>query len=237
MEILENLNELSNNIMNNLKNIQENFLETTIGKVANIAIDIGLKKVLPDFIEEEVIEVKDALITNGFQEGINTAINNAIDLGKSALGIFTGNFESIEQARDAIKEGGVIDGISESIDKVLKKLESSNIISDNISEIIKGGKNLILNLVEKNIKKEFENEIESVSNIKEHIKNWEINYENKDLEGLNLEYNKTVEEARKILPLKSIVEKLNQMENIEILANNNKDFDFSKEYLNLAQYV
>ena len=70
MEILENIKELGNKLENNLelKKLQDDFLKSNIGQIANIAIDLGLKALLPDKIENEVIEVKDALLTGGIEK-------------------------------------------------------------------------------------------------------------------------------------------------------------------------
>ena len=38
-------------------------------------MDYGLKKILPDFIEDQVIEIKDALLNNGIKDGISTAVD------------------------------------------------------------------------------------------------------------------------------------------------------------------
>ncbi len=81
--------------INNDKTIQEeqnNFLQTTLGKTINGAVDIGLRWVLPDLIEDEIIDIKDSLIKGGLKEGINTAINSAINLGKSAIRNIYGKF-------------------------------------------------------------------------------------------------------------------------------------------------
>ena len=40
------------------KEQQNGFLNSTIGKVINTAIDLGLRWALPDFIENQVIDVK-----------------------------------------------------------------------------------------------------------------------------------------------------------------------------------
>ena len=57
------INELekNNNLENDIKqeNNQKNFLETALGKTINFAIDIGIRAILPDFIEEQVINLKD----------------------------------------------------------------------------------------------------------------------------------------------------------------------------------
>ena len=68
--------EIGQNILNNnsLEKKQKNFLETTLGKTINTAIDIGLRWILPDLIEDEIINIKDNLIKGGLKQGINTAI-------------------------------------------------------------------------------------------------------------------------------------------------------------------
>ena len=79
-------NQLNNekNINNNIEieKEQKNFLETTIGKIVNTGLDIGIRALLPDFIDEQVINLKDNLFEYGFKEGITKTIDDAIDLGK-----------------------------------------------------------------------------------------------------------------------------------------------------------
>ena len=207
MEILENINELGNKLLNNLdtnlKELQENFLSSKVGQIANAAVDVGLKALLPDYIENEVIEVKDALVTGGIKEGINTAVENSIKLGKKALGIEEENFESIEQAAEALKSGDVITGISNGIDVVINKLENSGLISENTSNLLKSGKDLILNNIDINVENEFLNEIKALEKIEKYIDNWEKYYSNKDIEGLSKEYNKIENQMKKILPLEN----------------------------------
>ena len=148
--------EIENQILNNLnleKN-ENNFLNSTLGKVVNNAIDIGIRYILPDLIEEEVIDIKDSLIKNGLKEGVQTAIDNAVTLGKSAVGIVTGNFENISQIKKAVDQGGLIDSVSEVIDFATNKAQKAGIIDRNISSLIKTGKNSILNNVSSSIEKE-----------------------------------------------------------------------------------
>ena len=88
--------ELNNEINNNINVEKNNFLNSVLGKTINTAIDIGLRAILPDLIENQVIDIKNALLQNGLKSGIDTAVNSAINLGKSAVGIVTGNFENME---------------------------------------------------------------------------------------------------------------------------------------------
>ena len=100
---------------------QKNFLETTLGKVINTGLNLGLRVVLPDFIENEVIGIKDTILKEGFGAGIKKCINSAVDLGKSAIGIFTGKFENVSQVQTAIKNGGLIDSLSELLTTAINK--------------------------------------------------------------------------------------------------------------------
>lgn len=239
MNILENINELGNKLINNeeLKNLQERFLQSKIGQIVNSAIDFGLKELLPDFVENEVIEVKDALITGGLKEGIDTAVENAIDLGKNILGIFNENFKDIDQVNNSLKKGEIVEGISDSIDFIVNKLEKSKIISTNISELIKNGKNLILGNVDNNIQNEFNNEIKALKKIEKYVKNWENYYSEKNIDGLNTEYNKIKKQLKNIIPLENIINNVRKIENINQLIENSNEFNFDKIYLNLAEKI
>ena len=93
--------EIKNNI--DIENKQNNFLETTLGKTINTGIDIGIRAILPDYIEEQIIDIKDNLIKYGLKDGIKKSIDDAINLGKSAIGIISGNFENISQMQEAVK--------------------------------------------------------------------------------------------------------------------------------------
>ena len=87
-------------------------MESGLGKAINFGVDLGLRAVLPDLIESQVIEIKDALLKNGLKEGINTLVKSAIDLGKSVIGIATGKFDNISQVQVAVKNGGILDSTS-----------------------------------------------------------------------------------------------------------------------------
>ena len=131
--------KIENNISNEnlIEEKQRNFLQTNLGKAVNMGLNIGIRYLLPDVIENQVIEIKDSLIQNGLKEGIQTAINSSINLGKSALGIVTGKFESIEQMQNAVKSGGIIDSISNVVNYSINKLVDNGNISNSIGNTIK----------------------------------------------------------------------------------------------------
>ena len=133
MEIENNIsNELNNNIDIEVK--QNNFLETTIGKAINTGLNIGIRYLLPDLIEDEVIQIKDSILNNGIKEGLRTAIESATKLGKSALGIVTGKFENVNQMQTAVKSGGIVDSVQNLINTAVNKFVNSGKINFSVGE-------------------------------------------------------------------------------------------------------
>ena len=157
---------IDNNLENNNELLKENeqtkFIETNLGKTINFGLDIGLRAVLPDFIEEQVIDVKDTILENGFSDGIKKVVTSAVELGKSAAGIVTGKFDNISQVQNAIKNGGIIDSTSSLIDNVLSKTIKSGKLSYNLANTIRKGKNVILNSITNKIEENFTNQLESL---------------------------------------------------------------------------
>lgn len=66
-ELMENKLNNEINIENNLDiiNKQTSFLESTLGKTINTGIDIGIRAILPDYIENQIIDLKNNLILYG----------------------------------------------------------------------------------------------------------------------------------------------------------------------------
>lgn len=233
---LEQSNQIENEVVT--EKSQNNFLETTLGKTINAAVDIGLRWVLPDLIEDEIIDIKDSLVKGGLKEGINTAINSAINFGKSAMGIFTGKFESVSQAQSAIKTGGIIDGVSNVIDTVLNKTTKTGLINQNTASLIKKGKNVILDNVSKNIEDTFTSQIDSVEKLGKYENNWKEYYQSKNFEGMEREYQKIKDKLKELMPLENTIKEARIIENIHnIIKNNGQDFNLSKEQLELAKML
>lgn len=216
-------------------NEQKNFLDTTIGKVVNTAVDLGLRWVLPDFVENQVIEVKDSLIKGGFKEGVDKAIDSAVELGKSVTGIFTGKFENISQAQNAIKNGGSIDGISNVLDTSLSFATKKGWIPANVSSLIRQGKNVILDNVSSNIETEFANQINNVEKLGKYENNWINYYKTQNFDGMEREYQKIKEKLKEILPLEKTLKQAREIENVHLLIKNNgHKFNLTKEEFELA---
>ena len=232
--ILNNSIELNNNL--EIEKEQKNFLETTLGKTINTGIDIGIRTILPDYIEEQIIDLKDNLIKYGLKDGIKKSIDDAINIGKSAIGIVSGNFENIAQMQEAIKNGGIIDNVSSLLDSVINKVQSNGIINSTVARTIKQGKNSILNNVEKNIENTFNNQIKALNYTEKYIENWKNYFENKDFYGMEKEYKKIKTEMNYLAPIEKMINEARTIENLHMLIKNNgQDFNLTKEQMDLAE--
>ena len=230
MELIENLN-LENSVENN-------FFQSSLGQAINSAVDIGLKAILPNFIEDDIIEIKDAFIEEGFSEAIDTAIEKAVSLGKTAIGTITGSFETVSQAKKAIEKGGLINGVSDAIDFVLKKAKSAGLISKDVSNLIKNSKNAILNTVSTNIEKEFDIQNEKIEKLQNYNNKWKEAFENKDFEKMSQNMKKIQKILSNIIPIENVINESRTMENLhELIKNNGKNFDLNEEEINLAKML
>ncbi len=235
--------ELTNTLQTNLlqsnleieKN-QNNFLNSTIGKIINGGINTGIRALLPNIIEDQVIEIKDAILQNGFKAGIKEAIDSAINLGKSVQGIVTGKFENISQARNAIKTGGIIDTVSELLNSAISNSVKKNIIPNSIGTIIKKGKNVILDTIEANIENNFNSQLKSLEYLSKYKNNWKVYYKCQDFVGMEREYNKIKTTLKNILPIEQTIKEARQIENIHLLIKNRgQDFNLTKEEIELSK--
>ena len=214
---------------------QTGFLNSTIGKVINTAIDLGLRWMLPDFIENQVIDVKNSLIKGGLKEGINKAVESGIELGKSVTGIITGKFENISQAQNAIKNGGIIDGVSNALDSAISTSIKNGWLPMNVATLIRQGKNVILDNISTNIETEFVSQLDNVEKLGKYENNWRNYYNSKDFEGMEREYQKIKDRVKELLPLENTIKQAREIENIHLLIKNNgHDFNLSEEQLQLA---
>lgn len=236
-ELTLNNNPINNNELVTEKE-QNEFLNTTIGKVVNTAIDLGLRWVLPDFVENQVIDIKNSLLKGGLKEGISTTIEKGIELGKSVTGIFTGKFENVSQAQNAIKNGGIIDGISDVLDSTLNYTVKKGLIPSSIGTLIRQGKNVILDNVSNNIETEFANQLDNIGKLGKYENNWKNYYQNQDFDGMEREYEKIKDRLKHTLPLEETLKQARQIENLHlIIKNNGHDFNLTEEQKKLAEIL
>lgn len=235
--------ELENNVElksfgDKLLEAQQNFLQTSIGKTINSAIDIGLKAVLPDLIEDQIIDVKNAILENGFSEGIKEIINSSINTGKSIMGIITGNFENVSQIQLAVKKGGILDKVSELLDYSINFANNKNLIDKSISNLLKNGKNSIINSISNSIEETLTKQIKVVEKLEKYCENWNIAYSAQDISGMEKAYKNIKNNLNKVVPLETMINKARTIENIQnLIKNNGNNFDISNLEKELAQKI
>lgn len=235
---LENIKNSISNTMDNLKEAQNKFLQTNLGNAINSGIDLGLRIILPNCVEDEVIAVKDSLITEGFSAAVETAIEEGTNFGKSAIGIVTGTFDNISQVKKAIKSGGLIDTVSDLIDSAIDWSKKHGYIKKGTSSRIKKGKNTIMNTIKQGVDNSLENQVEAIEKIDGYINKWYKYYEEKNFQNMEYQYNKIEQNLQKILPIEDILKKAKVIENLhELIKNNGKNFDITKQEQELAEML
>lgn len=226
---------LENNFNNSLEIKQNNFLQSALGKAINNGINIGLRYLLPNWAEDKVIELKDNLLNYGLKIGISKTIQSVIDTGKSAIGIVTGNFENVNQINEAVKNGGILDSVSEIFDSVLNKIYSSGKLNDTTLNLIKNGKNSILNNVEKNIESTLTTQITSSQRMEKYINSWKEYFQNKDFPGMDKEYKNIKTELKQLVPIENTINSARSIELLHnLIKNNGQDFKLTQEEIELA---
>lgn len=218
-------NEIGNSFKTELGEVtieegQNKFLEGTLGKVINTGVDVALRAILPNAIEDEVINVKNVIITDGFKEGIKSAINAASNIGKSIAGIFTGKFDSVSQAYTAVKSGGIIDSASKLVDSAVKAAQDNNLIKSSTAKVIKKGKNVVKDCISSKIEENFMEQVDGVEKVGKYINNYNTYLEQKDLAGMKREYNKIMKKLETLMPIESTLKEARAIENIQTLIKN-----------------
>lgn len=218
---------------------QNNFLEGTLGRVINTGVDIALRAILPNAIEDEVIDIKNVIITEGFKEGIKSAITAASNIGKSITGIFTGKFDTVSQAYTAVKSGGIIDTASKLVDSAVKAAQDNKLIKSSTAKVIKKSKNVVKDCISSKIEENFMEQVDGVEKVGKYISNYNTYLEQKDLSGMKREYNKIMKKLDTLLPLESTLKEARVIENIQTLIKNKggKFENITEDELKLAQML
>lgn len=228
--------DLSNEENQNIGEKQNKFMESTIGKVINTGIDLGLRALLPNAIENEVIGIKNVIVNDGFKEGIKAAISTATQIGKNIKGVFTNKFDSVSDAYMAVRSGGIIDTTSKMLDAAVNSAKSNKLISNTTAKVLKQGKNVVKDCLSSRIEESFMEQVDGVEKVGKYIQNWHNYLKQKDVEGMKREYNKINKKIDTLLPLESTLKEARIIENVQTLLKNkgNKFEDITEEELKLA---
>ncbi len=230
-------NSLTNNITNStdLANKQNSFLQSNLWKVVNTGIDSGIRALLPDFLEDSVIGIKDALVNNGLQGGIQKAIDIAKNMTATS-GIMESAYQSITQIYNSLKNGNLIGELGEAISNSINSASKNNEINADVSTTLTNGAQTIMDNIEANIKEDFNDQLNSLEKLNKYNNNWKEYFEQKDFTGMEKEYKKMQTVLKKIMPTENTLKQARIIENLHnLIKNNNKNFNISEEEIQLAQ--
>lgn len=215
---------------------QKSFLQSTIGKIVDNAIDKGIEKILPDFIEDDVIDIKNAFFYDGYKEGFDKIIDTIVETNKNIKGLITGEFESISQIKEITENNGLLDGISEIIDKGLGILVEKEVISKSTSKLIKSEKKEILSEISDNLEELYKDQSVNFEKIYNYCEKWKEAYKNEDFKTMETNYKKIESLLEETLPIENILEEAKEIKNLHtLIKNNNKNFNLTDEEKELAE--
>jgi len=138
--------------------------------------------------------------------------------------------------QQAVKSGGLIDGISSLLDNVIDKVRKAGLIDTTVARTIKQGKNVILNNVENNIETTFNKQYEAIEYIDKYINNWKSYFEEKDFSGMEKEYNKIRKQLKNIVPIEKTINNAKEVETLhELIKNNGHNFNLSQDQIELVK--
>ena len=238
MELLELNNTLDNNLNIDIANGQKSFLETNIGKVVDSAVDLGIRTVLPNLIEDQVIDIKNIILDQGFKEGLSEIINTGLDFGKSAIGVITGNFENVNQIQMAVKKGGIIDSISRLLDFSINLANKSNLINNDVAAVIKSGKDTIMENITLKVEGELTAQIKEIEKLEKYCQDWQEAFENKDMTEMNKIYKNIQKHEKEILPIERVINNIRKIDNIqELMKNKESVADITESEQVLAEKI
>ena len=122
---------------------------------------------------------------------------------------------------------GILDGISDLIDKISKKMMNNGKINKTTYNLIKTGKKEILNILEDELKSSYKENTYSLEKLNQYCEEWKENYKKQDYEEMKKSINKIkqrlekselvegiINEARDIEKIQKYIEKKGSIENL-----------------------
>lgn len=192
----------------------------------NFGVDLGLKALLPDLIEDQVIDIKNSILEGGFKEGVNTLIKKVNEFKNSITGIFTGNFNNIEEIHTATKQGGIIKTVSKGLSKGIDAGVKSGAIPKSVGSIIKSGKTTILNEFNSSLESQMKKEIKKFDTLNDLNKKWYDALDKRDFDKMTKYTEKISELSKDLVKFSNIIEETKKIEELHNFIKENNSFDF-----------
>ena len=192
----------------------------------NFGVDLGLKALLPDLIEDQVIDIKNSILEGGFKEGVNTLVKKVNEFKNSITGIFTGNFNNIEEIHTATKQGGIIKTVSKGLSKGIDAGVKSGAIPKSIGGILKAGKTTMLNEFNSSLESQMKKEMKKFDTLNDLNKKWYDALDQRDFNKMTKYTEKISELSKDLVKFSNIIDETKKIKELHNFIKENNSFDF-----------
>ena len=212
-------NEIETNKKNDIVNMQDNALSQILNNVINWSIDAGLRYILPDSIENEVIKIKNDFINGNTAQKIIDNIKGLINSGREKSN--NNEILNFDNIKSFFKNPNTISVLTNTV---------TSLLSENNIDKEKSSEKIIYENIESNLDKELVNQIKSLNKIDTYKDEWYKKYEEKDLKEMNKIFKSIKKEFKNIIPLENTIKEIRKIENLnELIKSKGGDFNITKE--------
>lgn len=209
-----------------INNNQSNFLENAFKAGIAFAINFGIKSVTPDIIEDQVIEIKDAIMEGGFDAGFETLVDKTKEFVNTISGIFTGNFNSIGEMSLASKSGGVIKSVSKGISAGIDLAVKKGKIDKTTARILKSMKTEMASEFSKNIENSMLKEIKKFEKLEKYIERYYKAWDDRDFEKMERNLKQINKLSKELVKFKEVIEKIDNINELHNGIVRTQNFDY-----------